>query len=338
MLRRRTRQQCEVQPRWKQARFTRFLFSAFMISRDTLEGWVAIVSELAIKLGGLDHTLARSSLTLMATNHSADWSADLAFDSSSHTSSSLTYPPRGFWYIYPYATRHIPHLPTPFPVKAFLMSSSPTLQQLDLLDRSSPDFHDQLSNVLYGQEYQQCIPNLQGEDLVWLVDYLDKVRCHTSPFLALHLSQPRLSVASILPVPLSGNVYASSEAYVALGGYSQHRTHFRLTSSTSIATHLPRGVMLTCTREPSMAQGFASNVCGYILRMVQEGLPRCVTDTVVFRAPFAFILMRLADLLPRGRYVETLDSPKRSTITGCYDHTLPANLKSDVGWGPAGIH
>jgi hypothetical protein len=147
---------------------------------------VAIVSELAIKLGGLDHTLTQPSFILMATNHSADWSADLAFDSSSNTSSSSTYPPRGFWYICRYATRHIPHLPTPFPVKAFLMSSSPTLQQLDLLDRSSPNFHDQLSNVLYGQEYQQCTPNLQGEDLVWLVDYLDKVHCHIAlPHLPL---------------------------------------------------------------------------------------------------------------------------------------------------------
>ena len=56
------------------------------------------------------------------------------------------------------------------------MPSSPTLQQLDRLNRSSPDFHDQLYNVLYGQEYKQCVPNLQGEDLVWLVNYLDKVR------------------------------------------------------------------------------------------------------------------------------------------------------------------
>ncbi|KAF9643878.1 hypothetical protein BDM02DRAFT_3191109 [Thelephora ganbajun] len=52
--------------------------------------------------------------------------------------------------------------------------SSPTLQQLYRLDASSPDFGDQLSNVLYEQEYQQCVPNLQGDDPVWLVDYLDK--------------------------------------------------------------------------------------------------------------------------------------------------------------------
>jgi hypothetical protein len=60
------------------------------------------------------------------------------------------------------------------------MPSPPALQQLDLLDRSSPNFHDQLSNVLYGPEYKQCVQNLQGEDLVWLVDYLDKVRRHIS--------------------------------------------------------------------------------------------------------------------------------------------------------------
>ena len=52
----------------------------------------------------------------------------------------------------------------------------PALQQLRRLDKSSSEFHDQLSNVLYGEEYQQCVPNIQGDDLVWLVDYLDKVR------------------------------------------------------------------------------------------------------------------------------------------------------------------
>jgi len=54
--------------------------------------------------------------------------------------------------------------------------SLPVLQELHRLDRSSPDFHDQLCNVLYGQEYVRCVPNLQDDDLVWLVDYLDKVR------------------------------------------------------------------------------------------------------------------------------------------------------------------
>jgi len=54
--------------------------------------------------------------------------------------------------------------------------SLPTLQRLQSLDRSSLNFHDQLSNVLYGEEYERCMPNLQHDDLVWLVEYLDKVR------------------------------------------------------------------------------------------------------------------------------------------------------------------
>ena len=72
------------------------------------------------------------------------------------------------------------------------MSSSgpPVLQQLRHLDRSSPDFHDQLRKVLYGEEYMQCVPNLQGDDLVWLIDYLDKV-CHriTSSYSQLKSAQ-----------------------------------------------------------------------------------------------------------------------------------------------------
>jgi hypothetical protein len=64
--------------------------------------------------------------------------------------------------------------------------STPVLQQLHRLDTSSSGFHDQLSNVLYGKEYRQCVPKLEGDDLVWFVDYLDGVRRHTarlhSPF------------------------------------------------------------------------------------------------------------------------------------------------------------
>ena len=64
----------------------------------------------------------------------------------------------------------------------FLMSSPshPVLQQLHHLDRSLSGFQDQLTNVLYGEEYRQCVPNLQGNDLVWLVEYLDKVRCRAA--------------------------------------------------------------------------------------------------------------------------------------------------------------
>jgi tRNA (Thr-GGU) A37 N-methylase len=54
--------------------------------------------------------------------------------------------------------------------------SLPALQKLRGLDRSSPNFHDQFNNVLYGEDYKQCVPNLDGGDLVWLLGYLDEVR------------------------------------------------------------------------------------------------------------------------------------------------------------------
>ena len=54
--------------------------------------------------------------------------------------------------------------------------NSPTLQRLCRLDKSSPGFHDQLYNALYGEEYIQYVPRLQPDDVVWLADYLDTVR------------------------------------------------------------------------------------------------------------------------------------------------------------------
>ena len=41
---------------------------------------------------------------------------------------------------------------------------------------SSFSFQNQLSNVLYGEEYVRCAPNLLGDDAVWLVDNLGTVR------------------------------------------------------------------------------------------------------------------------------------------------------------------
>jgi len=60
------------------------------------------------------------------------------------------------------------------------------LQKLHCLDRSSPGFNGQLSDMLYGEDYQRCVPNLRDGDLVWLVDYLDKVCYHgTFPYSPL---------------------------------------------------------------------------------------------------------------------------------------------------------
>ena len=62
-----------------------------------------------------------------------------------------------------------------------MSSTTPlSLKQLWGLDESSLEFQDQLSNILNGEEYTQWVLNLQGDDLVLFVDYLDKVRCRIS--------------------------------------------------------------------------------------------------------------------------------------------------------------
>ena len=69
------------------------------------------------------------------------------------------------------------------------MTSQNLLQQLHHLDKSSSGFHDQLCNILYGEEYKQSVSNLQGGNLVELVDCLDKVRrCGALSHLCLNKS------------------------------------------------------------------------------------------------------------------------------------------------------
>ena len=50
------------------------------------------------------------------------------------------------------------------------------LEKLSDRDRSSSEFMGKLSNLLYGEEYLRCVKDLQGDDLAWIVDSLDKVR------------------------------------------------------------------------------------------------------------------------------------------------------------------
>jgi hypothetical protein len=96
------------------------------------------------------------------------------------------------------------------------MSSRNLLERLDRLDKSSSNFHDRLCNVLYAREYRQCLLNLQDDDLMWFVEYLDRVRCGIA-IPRTSLRQRRLLVSSILLVSHSGSVYENSEAYVAPG-------------------------------------------------------------------------------------------------------------------------
>ena len=75
----------------------------------------------------------------------------------------------------------------PFPIRPLVPSPGhPVLQQLHNLDGSSPKFDFQLSRALYGDDYTQFVVNLQGDNLVWLVDFLDDV-CHCAVRPYFHL-------------------------------------------------------------------------------------------------------------------------------------------------------
>ena len=70
-----------------------------------------------------------------------------------------------------------------------LPPTSPALKRLYDLDEYSPVFQDELSDVLHEEEFAQWASNLQGEDLVWFIDYLDRVsRCVS--FLRIPLTLP----------------------------------------------------------------------------------------------------------------------------------------------------
>jgi len=76
------------------------------------------------------------------------------------------------------------------------------LQQLYILDKSSPRFHSQLSNLIHGKEYRECVQHLRDEDLVRLVEYLDSV----SLKITLPRSLLNASIGSQLPRSLGSRV------------------------------------------------------------------------------------------------------------------------------------
>ena len=159
------------------------------------------------------------------------------------------------------------------------MASLDLMQQLRPLDMSSPGFHDQLSNILYGEEYKRRVGDLQGDDLVSLVDYLDKARYRLA-FPCLCLDHHRLSMLSTLPALLSGNVYANSEAYVAPRLYYRPPTSSRPQSSTSIASLSPQEARGTSSKGPSTDQRFASNVLGYTPGTALVKPQKCTIDAI----------------------------------------------------------
>ena len=59
------------------------------------------------------------------------------------------------------------------------------LEQLLRLNTSSPEFNDQVNDILRGEEYKQWAERVAGAEVVELVDFLDRVRPRVSFFDSL---------------------------------------------------------------------------------------------------------------------------------------------------------
>ena len=68
------------------------------------------------------------------------------------------------------------HYPEAVILPGIPMILSYHLKPLHDLNRTSPQFHNQLIDFLRGKEYRDAVPSLQIEDLAWLIEYLDGVR------------------------------------------------------------------------------------------------------------------------------------------------------------------
>lgn len=55
------------------------------------------------------------------------------------------------------------------------MLTTTYLQTLLQLDKSSPQFPNSLCDILSGEEFDERISSLQTDDLVEVIEYLDKV-------------------------------------------------------------------------------------------------------------------------------------------------------------------
>jgi hypothetical protein len=63
---------------------------------------------------------------------------------------------------------------------------SPILKELDRLNPSSRAFANKLNDKLHAQAYEECVESLDHDELMWLIEYLDKARTQSVTHFALH--------------------------------------------------------------------------------------------------------------------------------------------------------
>jgi len=214
------------------------------------------------------------------------------------------------------------------------MSSQNLLDQLRRLNSFSSEFHDQLCNVLYGREYRQSVQCLQGDDLVWFVEYLNKVRCR-----------------NVFPHSPIKSVQALDSLNPASFAFRECLRELRSICGNNgiLPTSYFLSSLLNIDSDPFCSGGYGdmyegsldgSRVCVKRVRVYTKDDPKKAAKVRYRHRCFPCLpsITKLIGFLSRGRNVETLNTPKHPTSPGCHYRSPPAYYELDVRRGPAGVH
>ena len=209
------------------------------------------------------------------------------------------------------------------------------LQQLHRLDGSSSRFHDKLCNILYGEEYKKCVLNLQKNDLAWLVDYLDKVRCQvTLPHSPLKLAKALDDLDPASPAFRK----CLREVRKICGTGMILPTSYTISPSVLKTDRQP----LASGSSGDIYEGTlsGSKVCVKRVRIYSKEGPENVTK-VRHRPRYILCLhslMGFTDALQGSRGVETLGTPKHRPPPRYHFLSSPAYFRMDAWWRSDGTH
>ena len=135
--------------------------------------------------------------------------------------------------------------------------SHKVLQEINHLEKSSPNFPDRLTSILSSNKYEDpsFFARVQSEDRVWLIEYLDNVCVcvHQSHSL---LSLHRPSMLLTLPILRTKNAYSKFKGYVALRRGYHHRTSLVLPPQSPSPIEPLLGLMKPSTKCRGKASGF----------------------------------------------------------------------------------
>lgn len=212
------------------------------------------------------------------------------------------------------------------------MSSLNPLRQLLELDPPSK-FPDQFDTILRGKEYQQWVQVMQDDDVVKLVNCLDRV-CggvlrfcsHFKPPQALDVLDPaspsfRKCMRELRQICCTKTIFPSSHTFSPQDLNTGDRP-FTSGGFSDVYEGALRG----------------AKVCVKRIRVYPNSNP--IRQAKVLRHVFSCLplLKSAIGILPRGCSMETLGTQKRRSFSWNYHNSSPAYLGVDTRWRTYRVH